>query len=528
VTIPSSIEVIGDSCFEDSGLKNISIEGSITAIGESAFQNTKISSFNFSPNLTSIGGYAFYNCYSLASIDISNSVESIGNYVFYNCSQLTSINIPYSVTSIGNYAFYNCGSLTSIDIPYGVTSIGERAFYNCSSLTSVNIPYFVMSIGDYAFSSCESLLSLDIPGVPTIGMNAFSYCPSITSINIEDDVRSIGSYAFYGCRSLSCLFYGGKSNPVCGDSVLGYTGINYNNPVHVDEDYNGNYFENKLVVKDGGVCPVSAPPSQAVSYNCYSYLICSESSDGKTLTVSNVGRFNDSYYDICSVGRGALVEKVIIEDGVYSLGREDFSYCYSLKSIEFGSDWNSISYDLFLNNELLASIEVSPNNGMYSSQDGVLFNKGKSTLILYPCAKENELYNIPDSVTSIGNFSFYKVRPLTSVNIPNSITSIGNGAFSYCSSLVCVSYNGMGMPNYGYSVFLNTGMNVSNPIHVREDYEDAKLAGVDVIKDGMFCNLTIESGSIPSVESYVSSTSITSSSIDLMIMMIVVVISVMI
>ena len=46
--------------------------------------------------------------------------------------------------------------------------------------------------------------------------------------------------------------------------------------------------------------------------------------------------------------------------------------------------------------------------------------------------------NIPNSVTSIGNYVFSRCTSLTSVDIPNSVTSIGNGAFSNCESLTSI------------------------------------------------------------------------------------------
>ena len=49
---------------------------------------------------------------------------------------------------------------------------------------------------------------------------------------------------------------------------------------------------------------------------------------------------------------------------------------------------------------------------------------------------------IPDSVTSIGDFTFYNCSSLTSITIPDSITSISNSAFSYCNSLKSVYYKG--------------------------------------------------------------------------------------
>ena len=45
---------------------------------------------------------------------------------------------------------------------------------------------------------------------------------------------------------------------------------------------------------------------------------------------------------------------------------------------------------------------------------------------------------IPNSVTSIGNSVFYGCSGLTSVSIGNSVTSIGNSAFAYCSGLTSV------------------------------------------------------------------------------------------
>ena len=45
---------------------------------------------------------------------------------------------------------------------------------------------------------------------------------------------------------------------------------------------------------------------------------------------------------------------------------------------------------------------------------------------------------IPDDVTSIGNFAFYKCSSITSITIPGSVTSIGNGAFWGCDSLTSV------------------------------------------------------------------------------------------
>lgn len=46
---------------------------------------------------------------------------------------------------------------------------------------------------------------------------------------------------------------------------------------------------------------------------------------------------------------------------------------------------------------------------------------------------------IPDSVTSIGNFTFSSCRGLTSIAIGNRVTSLGEEAFCYCSGLTSIT-----------------------------------------------------------------------------------------
>ena len=67
----------------------------------------------------------------------------------------------------------------------------------------------------------------------------------------------------------------------------------------------------------------------------------------------------------------------------------------------------------------------------------MLFNKEKTKLI---CASGSQkTYNIPSSVTSIGEYAFQYCSSLTSINIPSSVTSIEACAFSGCSALTSIN-----------------------------------------------------------------------------------------
>lgn len=66
-------------------------------------------------------------------------------------------------------------------------------------------------------------------------------------------------------------------------------------------------------------------------------------------------------------------------------------------------------------------------------ENDALFNADKTIIIAYVGA--NETYNIPDSVTSIGDEAFSWCKSLTCINIPDSVTSIGDSAFWGCENL---------------------------------------------------------------------------------------------
>jgi hypothetical protein len=76
---------------------------------------------------------------------------------------------------------------------------------------------------------------------------------------------------------------------------------------------------------------------------------------------------------------------------------------------------------------------VDAQNPVYSSVDGVLFNKRQTTLIKCPEGKAGN-YTIPDGVTKIEDSAFQSCTHLTNVTLPKSITKIGEQAFYLCSA----------------------------------------------------------------------------------------------
>ena len=428
--------------------------------------NDDITSVVIENGVTSIGARAFLHCYSLASAVIGNSVTTIGEDSFNHCESLTSVDIPSSATRIERSAFFDCASLASVTFPDGLTYIGDSAFLS-SGLTSVTIPDSVTSLAQTAFSGCRSLKSVVIgDGVKTIGSGAFmsctsltdlvigssvtlidqaafTECSSLTSVPIPVSVREILANAFERCESLTDVYYGGTESQ--WEQI--YIGA-------ANEPLTGATIHFAGGSNDGEV----------LSGKCGDNLTWTLTPDG-TLTISGTGDMtNFGYKEAPWYEQRNNIKAVVIENGVTSIGNESFADCTNLTSVTipdgiasirpyaFGNCTSltnvtipaSVTYigsSTFGNCSNLNSINVASGNLTYISVDGVLFDSAKTRLHAYPGGKGTSHYNIPDSVTTIGQDAFYHCTDLTSVTIPASVTVIEYEAFYFCVNLTDVYYN---------------------------------------------------------------------------------------
>jgi hypothetical protein len=130
------------------------------------------------------------------------------------------------------------------------------------------------------------------------------------------------------------------------------------------------------------------------------------------------------------------VPVVAIEGDAFDRHPEITSITIPASVIRIGADLNSAE-DAFDGCAGLTDITVAEENEIYSSEDGVLFDKDKTTLLLCPEGKSGS-YTIPASVTAIVLAAFEGCGRLTGVTIPNSVTSIGELAFAKSTGLTSV------------------------------------------------------------------------------------------
>jgi len=247
-------------------------------------------------------------------------------------------------------------------------------------LTSVMLPANLTSIGNYAFRYCASLTSVTIPdGVTSIGNYAFSNCAGLTSVTIPGSVTSIGDGAFRTCTGLTSVTIPNSVTSIGSSAFSGCTGLT-------------------SVTIDSGVTSIG----NYMFYGC----------TGLT--------------------------SVTIPNSVVSIGNSAFDGCTGLTSLAIPQSVTSIGGSAFGGCTGLTNIEIGDGNSVYSSVDGILFDKDETTLVIYPAGRQGG-YSIPDNVTTIGQGAFDGVVALTSVTIPNSVTNIGVSVFYACSSLTSVT-----------------------------------------------------------------------------------------
>lgn len=196
------------------------------------------------------------------------------------------------------------------------------------------------------------------------------YLTSITEVKINDGVTSIGAYTFKQCTALT-----------------------------------------KVTI-----------PESVTSIGDYAFWQCDALVD---ITIPN---------SVTSIGNYAFsgctaLPNITIPDSVATIGKEAFCECTSFTSVTIPDNVTSIGLCAFQKCSNLLEIKVGENNTAYCDDNGILFNKEMTRIIVAPIAGVIGGYTIPSTVESIERYAFWACTQLTSVIIPNSVAYIGSGAF---------------------------------------------------------------------------------------------------
>jgi len=276
-----------------------------------------------------------------------------------------------------------------------------------------------VTITDYSTSSDTLIFPSEINGLAVKRIESMPGArepinQNVTSIVIPSSVTNLGRFAFYWLTQLPTIYIPANVTDIDELALVGLRGliqfnVDPNNPIYCSQD-------GVLYSKLG------TTTSQKLLRYPWKKSGSSFQIPGEVTEIAPMAF------------AGSDLDTISIPQGVVSIGAEAFSDCTKLTSLNIPASVQSVGLSMGGPNgnyiPALTSVDVDEANPYYSSQDGVLFNKNKSSLIFYPMNKGGSSYAIPNAVNHIGECAFAYGRKLTNINIPPSVTSIGSEAFA--------------------------------------------------------------------------------------------------
>lgn len=192
---------------------------------------------------------------------------------------------------------------------------------------------------------------------------------------------------------------------------------------------------------------------------------------------------------VTEIGKRAFsdngVRTVVVSEGVVSVREYAFLNCQNLYKIEFPSTLQEIGYGGLADTTNLEQIDVSKDNAVFFSDDGILFkhvSKG-ITLYTYPAAKREIEYRIPHFATSIMSWAFSDMQYLTKLIVPDTISYAYDRIFCESKKPIDVYLNHAVMPEFTAEMFYN--MPSGCHVIVKNDQVKKSLEAINIFSAGL-------------------------------------------
>ena len=292
-----------------------------------------------------------------------------------------------SVRVIPERYFENHQSLKSITLPKSIEIIYDWAF-DGTFIESISLPESVEVLGAGAFSSCVYLEEVTLSSnIQEIGRYCFSFCHNLTRINLPSTLISIGESAFFDCRSLKSIAI----------------------PESVE------FIDSSAFVE----CCISEVYIDNIESWC---------------RMKFVNNGSNPLYNANLYVNGEKITKLIIPEGVTSIGDRAFVNCLNITNVVIPKSLNHIGKDAF-NYCNISNVSVED----LESWCKLTFDNDSSNPLCNAslCVNGEKIRSliIPEGVTSICDRAFKNCISIESVTIPESVSVIGSDAFSNCNNL---------------------------------------------------------------------------------------------
>ena len=235
--------------------------------------------------------------------------------------------------------------------------------------------------------------------VTRIRYSSFEENNNLMSVTIPNTVKEIGDSAFADCYSLSTVTFSNSLKSI-GDGAFKKTNLK------------------KITI-----------PNSVTEIGVYAFSGCENLS---SLTLSNkLDRIDEYCFENCT-----SLTSVTLPNSVTEIGGYVFDRCSSLKTASIGSGLKYCytqgdSRFIFSDCIALESITVSSSNNNYSSANGIMYDKKKTEILVYPQGKKDTSYTVPSTINNLYRMSTNNNPYLKTITIPSSVTDISDNAVGY-------------------------------------------------------------------------------------------------
>lgn len=131
----------------------------------------------------------------------------------------------------------------------------------------------------------------------------------------------------------------------------------------------------------------------------------------------------------------SYLNRLIIPEGVEEIGNGAFADCKNLSAVSIPSTLLYLGTSAFAGCEDLKTIGVSKDNRNFVCEDGILYDKDKTSIYQVLAGREKRNFVMPGTVTEIKKYAFWGCGNLNEVGISSRLERIDDYAFSNASGL---------------------------------------------------------------------------------------------
>lgn len=375
--------------------ERVTIPDTVEVVGESAFENNQKVQFVVIPkSVKRLEAYVFWGCNNLEEVVLGKGLTAVDEYSFAGCTGLKQITIPENIQSIDAQAFAGCVNLTDIYIPATVTGIAEDAFLNCDNVT------IHADEGSVAAQFAQKLAEQK------------NRDPLVTAAPVQTPTAVSRPDTQATTEPVSTATPAPAATPVpC--NVLGSTIIVGNHAlvmVHPGEEkVQQGYTEPEAGQETGEEQDITAETENGKIPEWMYYRNQSVSAVTIPEGTTEIGRF--------AFSRSSL-RTVTIPEGVTTIDYAAFYHCDNLDNVILPDTVNTVGAKAFTHTGWMDDFEENSMDDFLISGDILVAYKGNLPEVV-----------IPDGVRVIAEEAFRNHTELKKVHLPASVTDIGNDAF---------------------------------------------------------------------------------------------------